>query len=444
MGPILGMFDFDIFGHVAYVYCLFVLFVLFVLARRIVYSPFGLSLRAIKGNSLRASSIGISVNARLVAVYTLAAFYAGVAGALLAQTTAFASLDVFSFERSADLLLVLIIGGTGYLYGGLIGAVIFKLMQDWIANLTPQYWQFWIGLVLVLIVLVGRDRVGVVDRWRARSRCRHAAPVHGGQRCGPGAPGQGALTMAAVLETVGLEKHFGGLTAVAGLSLKIEKGARHALIGPNGAGKTTVINLLTGVLRPSSGRILLEGADITSLESYRRVRRGLARTFQINQLFPDLTPLETIGLAISERMGLGAQWWRVVGSSPAVVAEIVELLERFHLTDAMYERTGNLPYGKQRLLEIALAIACRPRVLLLDEPAAGVPDDERHEILATVAALPADVTVLLIEHDMDIVFSFADRISVLVNGALFVDGPPDEVARDPRVKAVYLGESLDA
>ena len=444
VGPILGMFDFDIFGHVAYVYCLVVLFVLFVLARRIVYSPFGLSLRAIKGNSLRASSIGISVNARLVGVYTLAAFYAGVAGALLAQTTAFASLDVFSFERSADLLLVLIIGGTGYLYGGLIGAVIFKLMQDWIANLTPQYWQFWIGLVLVLIVLVGRDRVG---SWTGGVRALAARMLRrfsGGGAPVAGPAGRRALTMAAVLETVGLEKHFGGLTAVAGLSLKIEKGARHALIGPNGAGKTTVINLLTGVLRPSAGRILLEGEDITSLESYRRVRRGLARTFQINQLFLDLTPLETIGLAISERMGLGAQWWRVVGSNPVVVEEIVEILARFHLTDVMYERTGNLPYGKQRLLEIALAIACRPRVLLLDEPAAGVPEDERHEILATVAALPADVTVLLIEHDMDIVFSFADRISVLVNGALFVDGPPEEVARDPRVKAVYLGESLDA
>jgi branched-chain amino acid transport system ATP-binding protein len=174
------------------------------------------------------------------------------------------------------------------------------------------------------------------------------------------------------------------------------------------------------------------------------VRRGLARTFQINQLFLDLTPLESIGLAIAERMGAGAQWWRLVGTNPQVVEEIVEILERFHLTDAMYERTGNLPYGKQRLLEIALAIACRPRVLLLDEPAAGVPEDERHEILATVAALPSDVTVLLIEHDMDIVFSFADRISVLVNGALFVDGAPEEVARDPRVKAVYLGESLDA
>jgi branched-chain amino acid transport system permease protein len=161
VAPILGMFQFDIFGHVSYAYCLIVLFVLFLLARRVVYSPFGLSLRSVKGNALRASSIGISVNARLVAIYTFAAFYAGVAGALLAQTTAFASLDVFSFERSADLLLVLIIGGTGYLYGGLIGAVIFKLMQDWIANLTPQYWQFWIGLVLVLIVLVGRDRIGL-------------------------------------------------------------------------------------------------------------------------------------------------------------------------------------------------------------------------------------------------------------------------------------------
>jgi branched-chain amino acid transport system permease protein len=160
VGPILGLFQFDIFGHVAYGYCLIVLFVLFLLARLIVYSPFGLSLRAVKGNQLRAASIGISVNSRLVAVYTLAAFYAGVAGALLAQTTSFASLDVFSFERSADLLLVLIIGGTGYLYGGLIGAVIFKLMQDWIANLTPQYWQFWIGLLLVAIVLVGRERIG--------------------------------------------------------------------------------------------------------------------------------------------------------------------------------------------------------------------------------------------------------------------------------------------
>jgi branched-chain amino acid transport system ATP-binding protein len=246
--------------------------------------------------------------------------------------------------------------------------------------------------------------------------------------------------MPPVLETSGLTKQFGGIIAANDVSLRIEKGARHALIGPNGAGKTTLINLLTGVLRPTSGRIMLEGHDITSLEAHKRVQLGIARTFQINQLFADLTPLETIGLAVSERMELGRQWWRLVGSKGIVIEESVDILQRFELADVMDERTGTLPYGKQRLLEIALAIACRPRVLLLDEPAAGVPEAERRDILDAVAALPADVTVLLIEHDMDIVFSFADRISVLVNGELFVEGTPEDVARDPRVKAVYLGE----
>ncbi len=250
--------------------------------------------------------------------------------------------------------------------------------------------------------------------------------------------------MAAALETAGLEKRFGGIVAANNVSLRVEKGARHALIGPNGAGKTTVINLLTGVLRPTAGRILLEGEDITTLKPHKRVKLGIARTFQINQLFGDLTPLETVGLAVSERRGSGGDWWRLVGSKGEVVDEIVQILEQFHLAEVMDERTAILPYGKQRLLEIALAIACRPRVLLLDEPAAGVPEDERHDILAAIAALPKDVTVLLIEHDMDLVFSFADRISVLVNGALFVDGKPEDVARDPRVKAVYLGEAADA
>jgi branched-chain amino acid transport system permease protein len=159
IAPVLGRWSFDLYGHNGYVYCLIVLFVCFVIARRIVYSPFGLSLRSVKGNPLRAAAIGIPVKWRLVAIYTIAAGFAGIAGALLTQTTAFCSLDVFSLERSADLLLVLIIGGTGYLYGGLIGAVIYKFLQDWIATLTPQYWQFWIGLVLVVIVLVGRERV---------------------------------------------------------------------------------------------------------------------------------------------------------------------------------------------------------------------------------------------------------------------------------------------
>ena len=247
-----------------------------------------------------------------------------------------------------------------------------------------------------------------------------------------------------ILETVGLEKRFGGILASQDVNLAVERGARHALIGPNGAGKTTVINLLSGVLRPTAGRIVLEGRDITGLAPHERVRLGMARTFQINQLFLDLTPLESIGLVVSERLGSGADWWRLVGTKSSVTGEIVEIAERFRLGDVMHERTAILPYGKQRLLEIALAFACRPRVLLLDEPAAGVPEAERQDLLTTIEELPKDVTVLLIEHDMDLVFSFADRVSVLVNGALFVDGAPEDVARDPRVKAVYLGEELDA
>jgi ABC-type branched-subunit amino acid transport system ATPase component len=248
--------------------------------------------------------------------------------------------------------------------------------------------------------------------------------------------------MAAVLETFGLQKRFGGLAATDDVSFRLEKGARHALIGPNGAGKTTFINLLTGVIPPTAGRILLEGSDITRLRPELRVQRGLARTFQINQLFPAMTPLETLGLAVSERLRGGGDFWRVVGTRREIVDEVVEVARRFRLLDVLDERTSNLPYGKQRLLEIAVAFACRPRVLLLDEPAAGVPEAERHELLDTVAALPREVSVLLIEHDMDLVFSFADRISVLVNGALFTEGTVQEVASDPRVRAVYLGESI--
>jgi len=242
------------------------------------------------------------------------------------------------------------------------------------------------------------------------------------------------------LQVIDLHLQFGGLRAVDGVNLDIARGARHALIGPNGAGKTTLINLLTGVLRADRGRILLHGEDITALAPHRRVARGLARTFQINQLFGELSPLESIGLAVSERMGGGADWWRAAGSEASIDGEIADILARFHLMDVMNERVVRLPYGKQRLVEIALAIACRPRVLLLDEPAAGVPEDERHEILGAVATLPRDVTVLFIEHDMDLVFSVAERISVLVNGRVFTEGTPDEIENDPRVKAVYLGE----
>jgi branched-chain amino acid transport system ATP-binding protein len=242
-----------------------------------------------------------------------------------------------------------------------------------------------------------------------------------------------------VLSAQGLIKRFGGITATNNVTLNLKKGARHALIGPNGAGKTTLINLLTGVLEPSEGRIVLEGQDITSMAPHQRVRRGMVRTFQINQLFDTLTPLETLALVVSQHRGLGGKWWQALGRNKDVVARCQELLEQFHLTQVMHQKTNALAYGKRRLLEIAIALACEPRVLLLDEPVAGVPAGEREELLQTVAALPADVSVLLIEHDMDLVFSFANYMTVLVNGTVLTEGTPAKIAADPQVKAVYLG-----
>jgi len=247
--------------------------------------------------------------------------------------------------------------------------------------------------------------------------------------------------MTVVLETRNLNRRFGAFMATNNVSLKIGHGARHALIGPNGAGKTTLINLLTGVLPPTSGEVLLEGDDITRLPSHLRVKKGLTRTFQINQLFAHYSPLETVTLAMLEREGMGGSLWSPVTGHDKLINEAAALLSRFGLAAVMGERTDQLPYGKQRLLEISLAFASKPRVLLLDEPAAGVPEDERHEVLSIVSDLPADVTVVLIEHDMELVFSFADRISVLVAGAIFAEGTVAEISADPRVKAVYLGEA---
>jgi branched-chain amino acid transport system ATP-binding protein len=246
--------------------------------------------------------------------------------------------------------------------------------------------------------------------------------------------------MSAALEARGLFKRFGGLLVTDDVSLRLEPGARHALIGPNGAGKTTLVNLLTGVLKPNQGAVFLGGEDVTTLPQHARVRRGLARTFQINQLFPAFSPAEALAAAIAEREGFGAAALHGAGSREPIVAEIVALLDRFDLIADMDRPTHTLAYGKQRLLEIALALACRPTALLLDEPAAGVPESERRDILAALAVLPNDVAILLIEHDMDLVFSFAKRITVLVAGRILVEGAPEAIAADSRVRAVYLGE----
>jgi ABC-type branched-subunit amino acid transport system ATPase component len=245
------------------------------------------------------------------------------------------------------------------------------------------------------------------------------------------------------LQTSKLVKRFGGFVATSDVTLNVAAGARHALIGPNGAGKTTLINLLTGFLEPSEGAVILKGEDVTHLAQHQRVKRGLARTFQINRLFADMTVLESVTLAVCERRGIGSRWWNPVGSHVEAIDEAAALLQQLRLIDVAHQQTRSLAYGRQRLIEIALALAAKPTVLLLDEPAAGVPTSESRELFETIAQLPREVTILLIEHDMDLVFRFADRISVLVGGALVAEDVPEVIAKDKRVKEVYLGEALD-
>jgi len=244
----------------------------------------------------------------------------------------------------------------------------------------------------------------------------------------------------AALQVDSLNRAFGALSVTRDVNLTLERGARRALIGPNGAGKTTLVNLITGALRPHSGRVVLNGEDITELSQADRARRGLARTFQINQLFRGLTVLENLCMTIGERDGNCNNLWRAAGSRRAVIDEALDHLDALRLTDDALKLVRELPYGRQRLVEIAIALAQKPRVLLLDEPAAGVPSSESHLILDVVASLDPDIAILIIEHDMDVVFRFAKEITVLVQGAVLTQGTPDEIMNNEEVRAVYLGQ----
>ena len=246
------------------------------------------------------------------------------------------------------------------------------------------------------------------------------------------------------LETGGLQKSFGALTVANAIDFRLERGARHALIGPNGAGKTTFVELVTGALRPNAGEIRLDGADVTQMAQAVRVKRGLVRTFQITALFRRLSILENVTLAICERQGIAGDLVRPAGHHRAAVEEAHALLQRLGLEEEALRPVNMLAYGRQRLVEIAIALALSPKVLLLDEPAAGVPSGESGRIIEVIERLPQNIAVLIIEHDMDLVFRVAQRITVLVQGSVLVEGLPEEIARDPEVRRVYLGERAPA
>ena len=242
------------------------------------------------------------------------------------------------------------------------------------------------------------------------------------------------------LETRGLCKSFGALQVANSIDFRLERGARHALIGPNGAGKTSFVNLVTGALAPSAGQVLIDGTEVTDLPQSERVKRGLARTFQVTALFRRLTALENVTLGIAEREGVADDLFWPSGRHKRVIEEAYAVLESLDLADDALRPVNMLAYGRQRLVEIAVSLALAPKVLLLDEPAAGVPSGESGTIIAVIERLPPEIALLIIEHDMDLVFRVAQRITVMVQGGVLVEGRPEEIARDPEVRRVYLGE----
>jgi branched-chain amino acid transport system ATP-binding protein len=249
--------------------------------------------------------------------------------------------------------------------------------------------------------------------------------------------------MSAGLQTRNLCKSFGGLHVARDINLELKPGARTALIGPNGAGKTTFANLITGISKPSGGAIFLDGTDIGNLDEAARVKAGIAKTFQITTLFKRMTVRENIRLPILEREGATFRAFGRCDDDRAVEGEVETLLANFNLSRMGDLRVAQLAYGQQRLVELALTLALRPRILILDEPAAGVPSSESHLIVEAIRRLPQELSVLIIEHDMKLVFEVAHSIIVLVNGAILTEGKPNEISRDPRVRQLYLGARHD-
>jgi branched-chain amino acid transport system ATP-binding protein len=241
------------------------------------------------------------------------------------------------------------------------------------------------------------------------------------------------------LDARGLQKAFGALVVAQDVDLSLAPGARRALIGPNGAGKTTLVGMLSGVLRPDAGEISIFGTDVTHVGMVRRVRRGLVRTFQISSLFPSLSVLENIFLAVSSRAGASLDFWRAAGRRRAILERSERIVEELRLADDMHRRVSEIAYGRQRLIEIGIALALEPKILLLDEPAAGIPSGEVDLLLQALDGLPRDIAILMIEHDMQMVRRFATEVTVLVHGKILMTGAPQDVMASPEVQAVYLG-----
>lgn len=450
--PLIG--GYTITTSIGMYYFVAVLFFLgYLLARRVVASPVGRMMMAVRDNEERAKATGNATHLYKLVAIVLSAAYGGLAGGLLGIFQNYMPPEAFAFESSAQLLIQTVIGGAGVLLGPLVGAGVWLYLQDVLQHSLGfgQTWKLILGVIFVLLItflptgLLGE--AGRLVRWR-RTRRESADPDAGGAESrqveaaaaamdDKGIPEYGPV----VLEARGVSKHFGGLAANSDVNFKVNEYEVRALIGPNGAGKSTFFKMLAGVMPPSAGTIHFYDKDITGVGVTRVCQMGMSTSFQINQLFDRLTVRENLMIPClaSARGRFKLDMLRRAERVAGLDQSIDETLALVGLTHRADTPVSNLAYGEKRRVEIGLALATRPRLLLLDEPLAGMGPEERASTVALIKSLRKGRTVIVVEHDMDAVFELADSISVLVEGQLLVEGPPEEIRSHPKVQEAYLG-----
>jgi branched-chain amino acid transport system permease protein len=436
-----------------YVYLAFWFFIGLVIARRIVNSPVGAILRAIRDNPLRAAALGHNIQAYKQTAFVVAAAYAGFAGGLLGIMQGFMPPDAFMFDTSGQLVMQTAIGGAATLFGPLVGAAIWLYLSDFFQNTLHlgATWKLLLGVVFVLLVTFLRHGVigGFKDLFAlASGRAKpHEAPESDPNAApaptfaAPAAAEAPTEVGEIVLETKGLTRRYGGIVANRDIAFTLRKGELRGIIGPNGAGKSTFFKMLTCEVKPSAGQIVFNGRDITGFGVTRVAQLGLTKSYQVNQLFTRLTVRENVAIAaLAHKRGpFRPDLLRSIASVPGLAADVDEALALVRLTERADVPVSELAYGEKRRLEIGLALAIRPSLLLLDEPLAGMSPSERVETVALLKAIRAGRTLVVIDHDMDAIFELAERITVLSEGRLLVEGTPEEIRSNATVQEAYLG-----
>jgi len=441
-------------GWALYPFLAFWYFVGIVVALRIVRSPVGAVLRAIRENPLRATAVGHDIHAYKLAAFVIAAAYAGLAGGLLGVLQAFMPPDAFTFDTSGQLVIQTVIGGRGTLFGPLVGAGVWLFLQDFLqATLgLGAAWKLVLGLVFVLLVCFLRDGiVGAIRdfaRWLDRDRRAAAEGTALPAATEPATPPPAlrarhgnASVAGPILQATALTKHYGGVVANAGIDFTVERGEIRGIIGPNGAGKSTFFKMLTCEVSPTSGRIVFQGRDITGLGVTEVCQLGLTKSYQVNQLFNKLTVGENVTIAAlaALRGRFRLDLLRSTATVPGLEEQVAHTLALVHLASRREVPVSQLAYGEKRRLEIGLALASSPDLLLLDEPLAGMSPSERAETVKLLKSVAAGRTLIVIDHDMDAIFELAQRISVLQEGRVLVEGTPDEIRANAKVQEAYLG-----